>query len=62
MEEGLKWLELAENLCLLYLQQNNEEKAKMLKTVCSNFLLYGEDVRYDHKSPLTYLQKDSVIQ
>ena len=57
MEEGLKWLELTENLYPLYLRQENTEKAKMLKIVCSNFFLEGENVRYDYKKPFDILAK-----
>lgn len=57
MQEGLKWLELTENLYPLYLQQNNDEKAKMLKIVCSNFLLLGGNVRYTYEKPFDILAK-----
>lgn len=39
MESGVKFLELAENLYPKYLQQSDEEKAILLKSVCSNFFI-----------------------
>jgi len=51
MQQGVKFLELLENLYSQYIQLKTEEKSKMLQFIFSNFSIDGQNVRYDYNRP-----------
>lgn len=57
MEKGVQMLELAENVYSQYIQENEEEKAKLIKIVCQNFLLEGSKASYEYKKPFDILSE-----
>ena len=57
MEQGIKMLELAENLYPHYLDETDDEKSKLIKIICQNFLLEGAKVSYTYKKPFDILSE-----
>ncbi|MBP3846786.1 zinc ribbon domain-containing protein [bacterium] len=51
MRLGGELLELLKNLYPRYIQQNQEEKKKLLKIIFSNFTLNGGNIDYTYKKP-----------
>lgn len=51
MDKGIQLLELTENVYSQYLDQNEEEKSKLIKILCQNFSLEGSKVSYEYKKP-----------
>ncbi len=62
MNEGIRILELAQNLYSQYLCQNDEEKVKLVKIVSSNFVLNGPKISYEYKKPFDILAKGLSYQ
>ena len=56
-EDGIRTLELTNRLHPLYVKADFEEKAQILKTVASNFILTDENLYPIYKSPFSILAK-----
>ena len=54
LNRGIKIIELAKHTYSLYLQQNGEEKRKMLKILFSNTKLVGEKLSYEYNRPFSF--------
>ncbi|MCD7779749.1 MAG: hypothetical protein LUH05_03660 [Candidatus Gastranaerophilales bacterium] len=57
MKQASELLELLENLYTQYIQFSDAEKTKVLKIIFSNFLIEGENIRYDYKKPFDIFAK-----
>ena len=55
VEQGIKALELAKELSLLYERCNPEEKAEILKNIASNFVITGENIIPVYKKPYSLI-------
>jgi site-specific DNA recombinase len=59
-ELAKKLLELPELLARKWIAANDVQKRKILKSVCSNFILDGENIRYELEEPLSLLTKSAL--
>lgn len=57
MKKGIQMLELAENVYSHYIQENEKEKAKLIKIVCQNFFMEGSKAHYEYKKPFDILSE-----
>lgn len=57
MQQGVKLVELLENLYTQYIQLESREKAKLLKFIFSNFLIDGQNIHYDYNRPFDIFAK-----
>jgi hypothetical protein len=55
VDQGIKALELAKELSLLYNRSNTEEKAEILKNIASNFVVKGENIIPVYKKPYSLI-------
>ena len=57
MQQGVKLVELLENLYTQYIQLESSEKAKLLKFIFRNFSTDGQNVHYDYNRPFDIFAK-----
>ena len=57
MQQGVKLVELLENLYTQYIQLETEEKVKLLNFIFQNFLIDGQNISYEYKIPFDIFAK-----